>query len=511
MGDNVASNKRLAKNSVFLSVRMFFVLIIYLYLTKALLETLGIDDYGVFNVICGFVSLFSFFNISLSNGVQRFYNYELGKNGVEGANKVYNTSLIIQSLLALILVIIIEIFGGWYVTNKMVIPDGRYFAAQCIFQFIVISVVFNIIQTPYIAAVMAHEKMDFYALMSIVDVVLKLIIVLILPYLNGDHLILYGLFWMFASILNLALYYLYCRNSFDEIKFRKIEDVTLLKLMLGFSGWNMFGTVSNAIKEQGLNLILNLFFGPAVNAARGVSSQINGGIQSFVQTITTPVNPQVIQAYAQGNINRTMNLTYSISKLSCYFITLIALPICYELDYILKLWLGDNVPEYTRIFTIIIIICSYQGNLNAAISSVVHATGEMSRYQFCCGLIRVFSIPIGYILLKCYMKPEFALLAIFVFDWIGHIWGLFILRTLIVFSIKDYVRKVLFPIIMVISISCVMLYPIHIYVYDKLICIIVMIIINTFTILITAYYIGFENNERELINTIIKTIIRKIK
>lgn len=507
--ENIANN-RLAKNSVFLSIRMVIVLAISLYSTRVLLRVLGVEDYGVYNVVCGFVSMFSFLNTSLSNGIQRFFNYEYGKNGIEGARLVYNTALIIQVLLAVIFVIVVESVGVWYIANKMVIPDGRLFAAQCIFQFVIASFVFNILQAPYIAAVMAHERLDFYSILSIADAFLKLAIVVILPYLKGDSLIWYGFLWMYISLLNWIVYYIYTKKNFEEIKLLKKRNTSLFTSMLGFSGWNIFGTLSSVLREQGLNLIMNLFAGTVVNAARGVAAQINGGIQSFVQNITTPVRPQVIQSYAQGNMSRTMGLTYSISKLSCYFVTMLAIPICFEIGSVLKVWLGTNIPDHTPAFAIIAIMCSYQGNLNSAISGVVHATGKMKDYQFWGSTVKLLSVPIGYILLKFGMMPESALLAVFIFDWVGHVTCLFILRKLVEFSIRDYLKKVMLPIVAVIVISIAFVSPIHFFIGNDLLRFIAVCLASVVIVFATAYCIGLQKNEKKLLREMIRSLLSKL-
>ena len=384
-----SSNQRLAKNSVFLTIRMVIVLAISLYTTRAILKILGVEDYGVYSVVCGFATMFSFLNTSLSNGIQRFFNYEFGKNGEEGANKVYCTAVNIQIILAIIILILTESVGLWYLHHKMVIPEGRELAAEWIFQFSIISFLFVIMQAPYTAAVTAHERMDFYAIVSVLDVFLKLGIVLALPLFSSDKLILFGLLFALISVVNFCIYYFYCKKRFKEIKYHRIFDKELFKSMLGFSGWNIFGSLSGVMKETGINLVINFFFGPVVNAARGVANQVNGALQSFVTNITMPVRPQVIQSYAQGNMDRTMHLTYSISKLSCCFLLMMAIPLSFEIDYVLHLWLGDKVPEHAGVFTIFIFMSSIVNNLNSAISGVVHATGIMKDYQLWGSLISI--------------------------------------------------------------------------------------------------------------------------
>lgn len=509
MPDNTTANKRLAKNSVVLSIRMVIVLFITFYTTRVILATLGVGDYGVYNVVCGFVSMFSFLNTSMSNGIQRFFNYELGKNGANGANRVYNTALIIQGVLAFIILFIVEGIGVWYLHNKMVIPDNRMFAAEWIFQFSIVSFLFVIMQSPYTAAVMAHERLDFYAYVSIFDIVLSLLIVLLLPHIPCDSLLLYGFLYLSVKAINFFIYFFYCRRNFEEIKLNNVFSKSLFKEMLVFSGWNVFGTFSSVAREHGVSLIMNLFFGPVVNAARGVATQINGGLQSFVHNITTPVRPQVVQSYAQGNLGRTMKLTYSISKLSCYFLTILALPICLEIDFVLKVWLGNNIPDHASTFAIIVIACSYQGNLNAAISGVVHATGHMSKYQIYCSIVKLISVPVAYLLLRLGMNPEAALLTVFAFDILGHMTALLILRTLLEFSIVHYVKKVILPILSVLIISLFVAIGVHKMINNDIIRLILVTIASTISVCVSFYYLGLDDSERGLVFQLVKSIRKK--
>lgn len=509
MPDYSAANKRLAKNSVFLTIRMVIVLAISLYTTRVVLRVLGVGDYGVYSVVCGFVAMFSFLNTSMSNAIQRFYNFELGKNGETGANRVYCNALYIQIFLAIILVVLTELVGLWYLHNKMVIPDGRKLAAEWIFQLSILSFVFIIMQAPYAASVMAHEKMDFYAVVSIVDAVLKLGIVLILPLLSGDNLIWYGILVSLISVINFLLYFIYSKHNFPEIKFKKGLDRSLFNHMLGFSGWNLFGSFSNVMKEQGINLVINFFFGPVVNAARGVATQVNGGLQGFVTNITMPVRPQVVQSYAQGNLGRTMRLTYSISKLSCCFLLMMAIPISIEIDYVLQLWLGENIPDHAGLFTIIIFLTSLVNNLNSATSGVVHATGRMKDYQLWGSLISISSVPIAFILLKLYPIPELALLSVVVCSALGHFVCLFIVKSLVGMPIAEYFKEVLCPIVMVFVLSTLITFPVHLLMEMGFLRLCIVAFVSVVSVGMSLYFLALNVNEKTMVRQMIKSITSK--
>lgn len=511
MSDNSSSNKRIAKNSIFLTIRMVVVMLIALYTTRVVLHVLGVEDYGVNNVVCGFVTMFAFLNISMGNGIQRFFNYEYGKNGEEGATEVFVTSIYIQALLALLVVIVIEPVGLWYLHNKMVIPADRMVAAEWIFQLAVLKFVVGIMQSPFYAAMIAHERLDVYAIIQILDSVLNLGIVFLLQVLSGDKLILYGVLGLIITITGIVIYVVYCRKNFSEIRFRRGLNKDLFKKMLGFSGWNLFGSFSGVMENQGINLVLNFFYGPVVNAARGVANQINGAVHSFVLNITMPVRPQVTQSYAKGDICRTMSLTYGVSKMSSAVIMLLAIPACIEIDYLLHLWLGDAVPNHTAMFTILILMTSLVNNLNAAISNVVHATGVMRKYQLWGSIVRVCSVPMAYFLIKYYNIPELGLLAVLITATASHLACLIIVRKIISFSLREYNRLVVWPILLILILSVITIYPIHYYMQESLLRLILVCFTSVVVIVFAFYFIAFNRSERQLASQMLSPLLSRLK
>ena len=509
MGSNLDSNKRIAKNTIFMSIRMVLVLILSLYTTRAVLGVLGVEDYGVYNVVCGFVAMFAFLNTAMSHGIQRFFNYEYGRNGTKGANRVYVTALIIQILLGIIVVALTEIFGLWYLHNKMVIPEERLFASEWIFQFSVISFLVVIMEVPYTAAVMAHEKMDFYAILSILDAVFRLIIALIIPFFGIDKLIFYGLALLMMRILILLIDFIYCKRKFEEIVIPKriVFHKELFLSMLGFSGWNLFGAFSNMLRDQGINLILNFFFGPIVNAARGVAMQVNGGVNGLVSSILTPVRPQVVQSYARGEIDRVMNLTYSISKFSLFFLLIICLPLCLEIDFVLKVWLGDNIPQHTQAFIVIILLTNAILVPMSSQAALVHASGKMRNYQVIGGTVKVLSVPISYVMLKMGYGPEWALIMVLLFDAVGLVVGMFIIRTIMPFNIKQYTLKVFVPVTPVVLLPLVASWLVHILVQNDIIRFMTVLIVSSLFCVLAMYVIGMTKAEKTLIRQL---VVRKI-
>lgn len=508
---NSGSNNTIARNSIFMSVRMVIVLLISLYTTRAVLAVLGVTDYGIYNVVCGFVSMFMFLNTSMSNGIQRFFNFELGKNGIDGARKVFNIALRIQLILAFAVIIIVEIIGIWYIRNKMVIPGDRIVAAEIIFQCSVVSMLFVIIQAPYVAAIIGHEKMDFYSIVGIIDVVLKLLIVLVLPLFSGDLLVIYGFLFILINVINFALYYLYSRKCFPEISVIKISDKTMLKEMLSFSGWNLFGSFSLMMREQGINMILNLYFGPIVNAARGVALQINGALEGFASNLVVPVRPQVIQSYAVGNIQRTLNLSYCVSKLSAFFVFILAIPVTIEIDFILALWLGNNVPSHTNTFVVIVMATTVVNLLMGAMAAIVHATGKMRNYQLIGGFVKLLCVPAALILLGLGCGPEWAMVSVFIFNLVGFVVGLYIIQSMVAFSVSDYFRKVLAPILFVFILSIIVIWPIMHFFEDGWLRFFISFVVSCSWTGACAFFIGLNSSEKEILTGMIGKVFSRFK
>ena len=496
-------NKRIAKNAVLLNIRMVFVLCLNLYTTRVTLRALGVEDFGIYNVVCGFVSMFTFLNTSMSNGIQRFFNFELGKRGVDGARKVYVTSLAVQMLLLFAVLLLAETLGLWYLHNKLVIPFERFVAAQWIFQFSIVSFMFIIMQVPYNAAIMAHERMNYYAFISVFDALLKLIIVFLIPFANVDKLILYGFLLTIISLLNLLLAYLYSRMQFEEVRLRPMFDKEMFKSMLFFSGWNVFGTFSGMMREQGLNMLLNFFFGSVVNAARGIAYQVSTGLQGFVANVSIAIRPQIVQSYAQGNINRTINLMHCLSKVSVSLLYIIGYPVLLEIDYVLSLWLGNDVPDYTASFVVIVVLISFLNNMNSAVSVVVHSTGEMRNYQLITSLITLLSLPIAYYVLKQGGSPKSVFWISFAFTALMQFASLCVLRNLLSFSLFRYFNQVILPFsYILISSFAIPLIPHHIMQYggERFI---VVSFLAIMTSSVSTYVLGLNKKEKLLINSII--------
>ena len=502
-------NSRIAKNTLFLSIRMFVVLLVALYTVKVILRELGAVDYGIYNVIGGLVSMFGFLNASMNNAIQRFYNYENGKIGYKGGKKVYNTALIIQLILAIITITLLEIIGLWFLYNKMIIPADRLDVAFWIFQFSSIGLLIVIMQIPYSASVIAHERMDYYAFISIVDVCLNLAIAIAIQFSPIDKLFFYGLMFLFIRIINFLCYFLYAKLKFEEIKFEPHYEKSFFKEMLSFSSWNLFGNLSRTGKEQGFNMLLNMFFGPAVNAARGLAYQISAASQSFVNTITTSARPQLTQAYAQGNVKRSIYIMYMISKLSYLSVLLLSIPICFEMYFILNIWLGDTVPPHTYSFARLVILATMIRIYSPPPSFLVHATGKMKNYEFFTGLVTISFIPFAYFCLKAGSSAEFVFGVAAFFTLLSLIVSIYILSTLIDFSVRNYLKKVIFPMMVITIISIIVCIVPHLLLQEGWTRLIVVCVSSLLTTIIAGYMIGLNTKEKTVISSIVKKKVFK--
>lgn len=496
-------NTTIAKNTLFLSLRMVFVLFVSLYTSRVFLNVLGVEDYGISNVVAGFVSMFSFLNTSLANAIQRFYNAELGKNGSKGITKVYNTSLVIQGIIALFVVALLESVGLWYLYEKMVIPSDRFEVAFWLYQFSTISAAVVIMQSPFTAAVMAYERMNTYAVISILEVILKLGFALALPYISIDRLFMYGAFYMVLSILTFLSYFIYSKKEFKELHFQRSYKKSMFKDMISFSGWNLCGTFACMIREQGLNMVLNIFFGPIVNAARGVAYQVSGALQGFVSNLSLAAKPQMVQSFATGDSSRTIKLMYTMSKLSFIFLFVLSVPVIFNIDYILHLWLGNVVPDHAANFVILVIITNFMNNLNAPLSNVVYATGKMRNYEVTFSVINLLIIPISFIVLKLGAPAEMAFIVYLVMTVFVQIGCLLVIQTLTKISLSDYFMSLIVPIVIVACITLPLIYIINFYLQQNLIGIVIEYIVITLLSSVLFYYVVLDSTEKIFVNNMI--------
>ncbi len=436
-------SRRIAKNTAMLYVRMIFTMFVSLYTSRIVLSTLGISDYGVYNVVGGVVSMFSFLNAAMANGTQRFLSYELGKGDTCQLKKVFSITLSIHMLIGLVILILAETVGLWFLNAKLNIPPDRMVAANWVYQFSILSFLVSVIQVPYNASIIAHERMNVYAYVSIIEVLLKLLIVFILTQIDYDKLSLYGLLYFLVTIIVGLIYGLYCKINFLECSYNFVYDSSSFKKMLSYAGWNLYGNVTCVIAAQGVNIILNIFFGPVINAARGIAYQISSSINGFANNFQMAANPQIIKSYAAGDNEYMMNLIFRSSKFSFYLLFFIALPVFIEIDFILKIWL-KIVPEYTSLFCRLIIISGLIDVFSGPLQTAANATGKIKLYQFSEGSIILFLMPVSYILYKCGCAPEATFYVSIAIAICLQFVRLYILKGLIHINMKLFLLNIFF-------------------------------------------------------------------
>ena len=487
---------------------MGLVLVVSLFTTRILLHALGIIDYGINNVVSGFVAMFAFLNTSMSNGIQRFYNFSIGKDNEYCVTDVYNTALQIQFLIAVILVVVLETIGLWYINHKMVIPPERFLAAKWVFQTSIISLAILVLQIPYSAAIIAYERMDYFAYLSIFDVLSKLGIAFAIKYVSSDKLILYGCLNVAVSVINFLLYYLYSKRHFDDLKFDLKFRRQLFIPMLSFSGWNVFGSFAYMIKGHGLNLLLNLFWGTIVNAARGVSNTVMSAIQGFQANIVVAFRPQLIQSYAEGNYPRVLKLFFSLSKVSFILLSIISIPVILEIEYILHLWLGDIVPEYTIPFTILALLNMIVSSLNTPVSQVVHATGKMRNYQIGTSIIICSVIPLSWLFLKLGFSPVVVYWGSLLVTILNQLICIILLKQVFQYSLKEYLVKVILPCLSFIVLVPVLPYFITLLIPPSFGRLIFTGFTSVAISILVSYYIVLDRSEKDMVLSSIRKRIQ---
>ena len=498
------------RNTLFLYLRMAFVLFVSLYTTRIVLKYLGVDDYGVYNVVCGFVSMFGFLNTSMSNGIQRFYNFEIGKNNGKNLTTIYSSSLLIQLILAIVIFVLVEVVGLWYLDNKLVINPDRLSAAHLIFQFAVIQMVLLIIQIPYSAAIMAFEKMDYYALVSILDVLIKLGIVLVLPYVTCDKLVFYGSLLLLTSLTNFLLYYCYAKLHFKLLRWNRTIDKQSLLSIMSFSGWNVLGSSAYVFKNQGLALVLNFFYGTALNAAYGVSNQVMSAIKQFSTNIVISFRPQLIQSYAEGDQVRTRNLMFSLSKISFIMLFVISLPLILEMKYVLELWLGQ-VPPYTITLTILAILSMLLSNFNTPVVQVVHAVGKMKTFQITTCIIICSIIPAVWLAFHLGANPYYIYYVTIGIVIINQIVCLVILHRMFEYSYRDYLIKVVLPCVLVTILSFILPFCIILWLPESIFRVLLVGMTVVVTVLPISYFLALDSDEKKMVNSFVNKLIKKSK
>ena len=504
------NNKRIAKNAILLYLRMFFMMAISLYTSRIILATLGIEDYGLYNVIGGIIGLFSFISGTMGAGTQRYLNFSLGEGDAMQLQNVFNTCLNIHTILSIFIVLLAETIGLWFLYTQMNIPENRMTAAFWVYQFSIFTTIIMVLSVPYNAIIIAHEKMNAFAYISIIEASLKLAIVYLLLIGNLDKLILYSFLMFLVQGSIRIIYGIYCKKNFPETKFKLTKDKKLIKEMLSFTGWNLWGGCAYIAFTQGLNILLNIFFGASINAARGIAVQVQNTVLQFSTNFQTAINPQIIKSYAKKDYTYMHELIYNGSKYTFFLLLLITLPIFIETPLLLNIWLKD-VPNYTIPFLRIILCITIIDSVSNPIMISATATGNVKLYQSVIGGILLLIVPISYTVLKLGGSPISVFIVHFTICIIAFWVRIYIIRTMINLSIKKYFQKVILKIILVGATSIII--PLIItYIGNNMPTLIHLIVVCSSCILsslIFIYTLGLSSNEKTFITNKIKIFLKQ--
>jgi O-antigen/teichoic acid export membrane protein len=477
--------------------RQILIMLVSLYTVRVVLEILGAENYGIYNVVSGVVVLFSFLNSAMSSATQRFLNYSFGQNNKEKARNVFSISFLIYFLLSILLIVLVETIGLWFLNTQLNIPSERRVAALIAYQISIAATVINILRIPYNATIIAYERMQFFALVGIIEGILKLVIVFLLKFSPIDSLIYYAFLVFLVGLVIFYIYKIYCNLNFEIAHFRYCKDKKLFGQLAGFFGWSAFGGFANVSNSQGTNILLNVFFGVTVNAAMGIAMQINTAIYQFVSNFQTAFNPQIIKSYAVKDYNYFIKIIFQTSKISFYLLFFFALPLYINADLILKIWLKD-VPEYTVKFTRLILIFSLIDAISGPLWMSIQATGNIKNYQLIVSGFIFANLPLSYLFLIIGFSAEWVLIIRVIINAITTIWRLFFLRNKINLPVVRYLFYVIIPIVIISFISGTILALLHSHFFGFS-----GLFISCFaSVICTAiliYFVGLQNHEKKLL------------
>lgn len=487
---------------------MFFTMAVGLYTSRIVLQILGTSDYGLYNVIGGIVTLFSAVTTALTVGTQRFLNFAIGEGDFEKLKRTFSIALGLHISIGLLILLLGETIGLWFLNKYINIPEGRLYAAQWVYQFTILSFIINIIQVPFQSCIVAHEKMSIYAYMSIYDVSMKLLLVMLMQVCHFDKLILYGFLMFVVQFSSVLIYNKYCRTKFKECSFKIIRDIKLTKEIVSYSGWNLLGGIAVIFTNQALTILINIFSGTIVNAARGLALTVNSFINTFVNNFQTATNPQIVKLFASKEYEQLYRLIINNSRIASYLYLFIAIPLWIEIEFILTIWLGEY-PEFTDIFVRIILIQSLFTTINLPIQMTIHASGKMKYINIVNSFVLILSFPLSYIALKLGYPPDIVFWIntfCFIASWIVCLFfshrytGLPICR-----MVKDVYLNVF--------IGCVLMFMVPYFCSSKLsdgwISFLLVCSVSAVTSILVIYFWGFTKGMRLVLVDKVKKIIKK--
>lgn len=504
---NTDNNKRIAKNTLFLYIRMFLMMAVTLYTSRVILQTLGVEDFGIYNVVAGIVVLFSFLNNAMAIASQRFLSFALGEHDEVQVKRVFSMSLTSHIAIALVVLFIAETIGLW-VLWRMNFPLERVEAAAWAYQFAIFTCCVQIVRVPYNASIIAYERMSFYAWISIVEVILRLAIVFLLVAYGGDKLIFYSFLLLLVTLLVNLVYKIYSNKSFVSSHYQFFWDSSLFKKFISFSGWSLAGSLANVGAQQGLNMILNLFCGVLVNAAVGISNQVMGAVGQFLVNFQTAFNPQLVKSYATGDKEYFMDLIFKSSKFSYYLMLIISLPAILYCDFFLQVWLG-TVPPYATEFSQLMIAFLLLDAISGSLWISVQATGNIRNYQIIMAVLILLNLPLAYVILFLGYSPIYVFVGRVIINVITLIARILYLRPLINLPVRQYFSQVLFVIL---SVTLIVV-PLPLWLKSTLpshwLSVIGVSCLSVLISITTIYTIGLTKGEKLMVNQVVQRKILK--
>lgn len=495
-----SDNKRIVKNTMLLYLRMIYGLVISLFTSRVILQALGFTDFGLYNVVGSITTMFVFLRSAMGNATNRYITVALATGDMEGQKKIFSTCLIVHSIIALAIILLCEIAGFWLFNTKMDIPADRVSACIWVLQFSIATCALGVLCVPYDASIIAHEKMGAFAFIQIFDVTAKLLITFAIMYFSGDRLILYAFLLFGVQIIDRFMYTIYCHRHFPETIFAWFFDKKQIKEMFSFASWNLFGNMGAIACTPVLNIFLNIFFGPIVNAARGVAMQVQSLVNNFISSFQLAVMPQITKSYVSGDLRRLNQLIIESSKLSYYLFLIIALPVIIEAERILTLWLG-NIPEHTvsfmRYSLIIMLISSWIQPLHTANL----ATGKIKIFQTVRGVVMILMIPLSYIGLKMGGAPELVFIIQMIVTFVAQVTMILIIKPLIGLSLKDYTKDVFVKPSIVTIISSIAPVSLHQLLEDGILSTVIVLFVCIASVVICIYFLGLNSIEKKVLNS----------
>lgn len=503
------NNKQIAKNTLLLYIRMFSLIIVGLYTSRVVLNTLGVNDYGIYNVVGGIVAMLGFLNSAMTAASQRYISFELGTKNYKRLKEVFCTSVTIHIIIAGIIFVIAETVGLWFLNTHMNIAEDRMTAANWVYHCSVLTFMITIISVPYNACIVAHEHMKAFAYISIIETGLKLIIVYLLLVVPNDKLIAYSILVLSISIIIRIIYGLYCKKNFKECTYKFNFNKKLSKEMFAFAGWSIIGNLGFSLKDQGSNVVLNIFCGTAINAARGVALQVNGIISNFSNNFIMALNPQITKQYAAGNIHESMLLVYAGCRYSFFLLSIISIPVMANLDYLLSLWLGI-VPPYATEFLYLALIAALINSMATPLVTAMQATGRIKVFQITICIIMMCELPLAYITLKLGFKPYMVMIPTIFIVTVGLFARLILLKRLLKsYSIKYFALHIVIKNILITTVCILLILFIRNYFEERNFINFMLTSLIAFIItLMGIYFLGITSKEKNIINNKIKDIMK---